>query len=164
MSLYEKIINKEEKISLIGLGYVGMPIAVAFASQVDVIGFDPLGVFDRRAQTEENLGSLRSDLFEQPVGEGKIIRRGIVLIRVKVAEDIGYVNEIRAAVGSAAIVQTRSWNSEVFKKFKDTLLVIPRSLVVRSAVDTVKLLYLRCDFVSNKHMRPPNFIFTNILY
>ncbi|MEH7356285.1 nucleotide sugar dehydrogenase [Neobacillus drentensis] len=40
MSLYEKIINKEEKISLIGLGYVGMPIAVAFAKKVDVIGFD----------------------------------------------------------------------------------------------------------------------------
>lgn len=40
MSLYEKIINKQEKISLIGLGYVGMPIAVAFAKKVDVIGYD----------------------------------------------------------------------------------------------------------------------------
>lgn len=41
MSLYDKIINGEEKLSLIGLGYVGMPIAVAFANKgVDVIGFD----------------------------------------------------------------------------------------------------------------------------
>ena len=41
MSLFEKIINKEEKLSLVGLGYVGMPIAVAFANKgVDVIGFD----------------------------------------------------------------------------------------------------------------------------
>ena len=40
MSLYERILNKEEKISLVGLGYVGMPIAVAFAKHVDVIGFD----------------------------------------------------------------------------------------------------------------------------
>ena len=40
MSLYEKIVNREEKISLIGLGYVGMPIAVAFAKKADVIGFD----------------------------------------------------------------------------------------------------------------------------
>lgn len=40
MNLYEKIKNKEEKISLVGLGYVGMPIAVAFAKKVDVIGFD----------------------------------------------------------------------------------------------------------------------------
>lgn len=40
MSLYEKIVNKKEKIAVIGLGYVGMPIAVAFAKKVDVIGFD----------------------------------------------------------------------------------------------------------------------------
>lgn len=40
MSLYERIINKEEKVALVGLGYVGMPIAVAFAKKVDVIGFD----------------------------------------------------------------------------------------------------------------------------
>ena len=40
MNLYEKIVNREEKISLVGLGYVGMPIAVAFARKVDVIGFD----------------------------------------------------------------------------------------------------------------------------
>ena len=40
MSLYEDILNKKEKISLVGLGYVGMPIAVAFSKQVGVIGFD----------------------------------------------------------------------------------------------------------------------------
>ncbi|WP_256656447.1 nucleotide sugar dehydrogenase [Turicibacter bilis] len=40
VNLYTKIVNREEKISLIGLGYVGMPIAVAFAKKVDVIGFD----------------------------------------------------------------------------------------------------------------------------
>lgn len=40
MSLYDKIVSRDEKISLIGLGYVGMPIAVAFAKKVDVIGFD----------------------------------------------------------------------------------------------------------------------------
>lgn len=40
MSLYERIVKRQEKISLVGLGYVGMPIAVAFAKKVDVIGFD----------------------------------------------------------------------------------------------------------------------------
>lgn len=41
MTLYNKIIRKEEKISLVGLGYVGMPLAVAFAAKgLDVIGFD----------------------------------------------------------------------------------------------------------------------------
>lgn len=40
MNLYEKIVNGQEKISLVGLGYVGMPIAVAFAKKVKVIGYD----------------------------------------------------------------------------------------------------------------------------
>lgn len=40
MSLYEKIVAKEEKLALVGLGYVGMPIAVAFSKKIDVIGFD----------------------------------------------------------------------------------------------------------------------------
>ncbi len=38
--LYDKIVKKEEKVSLVGLGYVGMPIAVAFAKKIDVIGYD----------------------------------------------------------------------------------------------------------------------------
>lgn len=40
MSLYKKIVEGTEKISLVGLGYVGMPIAVAFSKKVKVIGFD----------------------------------------------------------------------------------------------------------------------------
>lgn len=40
MNLYKKIINKEEKLAVVGLGYVGMPIALAFSEIIDVIGFD----------------------------------------------------------------------------------------------------------------------------
>lgn len=40
MDLYEKIVKGEEKVSLVGLGYVGMPIAVAFARKIKVVGFD----------------------------------------------------------------------------------------------------------------------------
>lgn len=40
MSLFEEILGQREKLSLVGLGYVGMPIAVAFAKKVQVIGFD----------------------------------------------------------------------------------------------------------------------------
>jgi UDP-N-acetyl-D-galactosamine dehydrogenase len=40
MGLYEKLLKHKVKIAVIGLGYVGMPIAVAFARVVSVIGFD----------------------------------------------------------------------------------------------------------------------------
>jgi len=39
MSLYEKLLIKKEKISVIGLGYVGMPLAVELSKKVDTIGF-----------------------------------------------------------------------------------------------------------------------------
>ena len=38
--LYENLIDRREKLSLVGLGYVGIPIAVSFAKKIDVIGFD----------------------------------------------------------------------------------------------------------------------------
>ena len=36
----DKLVNKQEKLAVIGLGYVGLPVAVALAKKVDVIGFD----------------------------------------------------------------------------------------------------------------------------
>ncbi len=39
-TLYEDLINGREKLALVGLGYVGMPIAVEFAKHVKVIGFN----------------------------------------------------------------------------------------------------------------------------
>ena len=40
MDLYEKLLSGEEKLSLVGLGYVGMPIAVAYAKKIKVVGYD----------------------------------------------------------------------------------------------------------------------------
>lgn len=40
MSIYEKITAREEKIAIVGLGYVGLPIAIAFAKKAEVIGYD----------------------------------------------------------------------------------------------------------------------------
>jgi UDP-N-acetyl-D-galactosamine dehydrogenase len=39
-SIYNKLINKEETLAVVGLGYVGLPIALAFAKKIKVIGFD----------------------------------------------------------------------------------------------------------------------------
>ena len=40
MNIYEDLKERKTKLSLVGLGYVGMPIAVAFARHIDVVGFD----------------------------------------------------------------------------------------------------------------------------
>jgi UDP-N-acetyl-D-galactosamine dehydrogenase len=39
-SVYEKLLSKDAKLAVIGLGYVGLPIALEFAKQIKVVGFD----------------------------------------------------------------------------------------------------------------------------
>ena len=38
--MYNKLVNKNAKLALVGLGYVGLPIALEFAKKISVIGFD----------------------------------------------------------------------------------------------------------------------------
>ncbi len=40
MSIYQNLLDGKTKLSLVGLGYVGMPIAVEFAKHVKVVGYD----------------------------------------------------------------------------------------------------------------------------
>ena len=40
MDIYNRLLGKETKLSVIGLGYVGLPIALEFAKKTKVIGFD----------------------------------------------------------------------------------------------------------------------------
>ena len=58
MNMYTDLINKRKKLALVGLGYVGLPIAVEFAKTLSVIGFDI---------NEERLARLR--MGEDPNGE-----------------------------------------------------------------------------------------------
>jgi len=38
--IVQELLNKETKLAVIGLGYVGLPIALAFAKKISVVGFD----------------------------------------------------------------------------------------------------------------------------
>jgi len=40
MVTFESLISKENKIAVVGLGYVGLPLAVHLAAHFDVVGFD----------------------------------------------------------------------------------------------------------------------------
>jgi UDP-N-acetyl-D-galactosamine dehydrogenase len=39
-TLYDRLLNKEARLAVIGLGYVGLPIALEFARRIKVVGFD----------------------------------------------------------------------------------------------------------------------------
>lgn len=40
MSIHEKLINKTSKLAIVGLGYVGLPLAIEFGKLIHTIGFD----------------------------------------------------------------------------------------------------------------------------
>lgn len=61
MELFDRIKNGSEKISVVGLGYVGLPIAVAFARKVGVIGYDnnagKIGLYKKGVDPTNEVGS-----------------------------------------------------------------------------------------------------------
>ncbi len=65
MNIYEKLLNKEATLSVIGLGYVGLPIALEFARKIKVMGFDIKA--DRIEQMRKSIdpsGELEPEAFE----------------------------------------------------------------------------------------------------
>ena len=49
--MYQELLDKKTKLAVIGLGYVGLPIALEFARKVSVIGFDINEVFIQKQET-----------------------------------------------------------------------------------------------------------------
>ena len=83
-SLYQKLLNKEEKLSLVGLGYVGMPIAVAFAKKIDVVGFDlnakKIELYKNGIDPTNEVGNdaIKATSVEFTADNGKIINTNII--------------------------------------------------------------------------------------
>ncbi|WP_192822402.1 nucleotide sugar dehydrogenase [Rufibacter sp. LB8] len=63
--MYQQLLNKEAKLAVIGLGYVGLPIALEFAKKISVIGFD---INAKRVELMKNnidpSGELESSAFD----------------------------------------------------------------------------------------------------
>ena len=53
--MYKEIISKEKKLAVIGLGYVGLPIALEFAKKIAVIGFESRANVDFCQMVNSNL-------------------------------------------------------------------------------------------------------------
>lgn len=63
--MYQEIIAKKKKIAVIGLGYVGLPIALEFAKKVSVIGFDiNAGRIEKMRNRIDPSGELAPEMFD----------------------------------------------------------------------------------------------------
>ena len=63
-NIYSRLINGTEKLALVGLGYVGMPIAVEFAKHIKVIGFD---INEKRVNEYANGIDATNEVGEAPL-------------------------------------------------------------------------------------------------
>lgn len=69
MQLFEEIKNRNSKLSVIGLGYVGIPLAVAFAKKTDVIGFD---IDNRKIQLYRQGIDITQEVGNQAISESNV--------------------------------------------------------------------------------------------
>lgn len=110
MTLYEKIINKEEKLALVGLGYVGMPIAVEFAKHVDVIGFDinkvKVEAYKNGVDPTLEVGdeAIKASTVEWTSDEKKLKEAKFIIVAVPTPVNDDTTPDLTPVIGSSEIV------------------------------------------------------------
>ena len=110
MSLYEKILIGEEKIALIGLGYVGMPIAVAFAKKVKVIGFDlnraKIDLYKSGIDPTREVGNetIRNTTVEFTDDEAKLREAKFHIVAVPTPVNTDHTPDLTPVIGASEIV------------------------------------------------------------
>ncbi|MGG4492998.1 nucleotide sugar dehydrogenase [Brevibacillus reuszeri] len=70
MDLFEAIVDRQEKIAVVGLGYVGLPIAAALSKRADVIGFD---VNQKKIEAYQSGKFLSEDVGEDDLANGSTV-------------------------------------------------------------------------------------------
>lgn len=110
MSLFKKIVDKQEKIALVGLGYVGMPIAVEFAKHVDVIGFDinkaKVEAYKNGIDPTQEVGDdvIKASNVEWTSDESKLKEAKFIIVAVPTPVNDDTTPDLTPVIGSSEIV------------------------------------------------------------
>ncbi len=111
MSLYQEIINQKEKISLVGLGYVGMPIAVAFAAKgVKVVGFDlnktKIELYQSGVDPTKEVGDniIKNSTVEFTSDETKLREAKFHIVAVPTPVNADHTPDLKPVIGASEIV------------------------------------------------------------
>ncbi len=109
--LYERLKKKEEKLSLIGLGYVGMPIAVAFANKgIDVIGFDlnkdKIELYKNGVDPTNEVGdeAIKASTVDFTADETKLREARFHIVAVPTPVNTDHTPDLSPVIGASEIV------------------------------------------------------------
>lgn len=111
MSIYEKLLNKEEKLALVGLGYVGMPIAVAFAKKgLDVIGFDlnreKIELYKSGVDPTKEVGDevIKTTTLDFTADEIRLREAKFIIVAVPTPVNTDHTPDLTPVIGASEIV------------------------------------------------------------
>ena len=111
MSLYEKIKTQEECLSVIGLGYVGMPIAVAFANKgIKVIGFDlnkeKIELYKKGVDPTKEVGdeAIKNSTVEFTADEKQLQNAKFHIVAVPTPVNTDHTPDLSPVIGASEIV------------------------------------------------------------
>ncbi len=111
MSLYENLISKNEKLALVGLGYVGMPIAIAFAKKgLDVIGFDlnksKIDLYKSGIDPTKEVGdeAIKNTTLEFTADETKLKEAKFIIVAVPTPVNLDHTPDLAPVEGASQII------------------------------------------------------------
>ena len=110
MELYDKIINREANLAVVGLGYVGLPIAVAFADKVNTIGFDineeKITNYKSGIDPTEEVGEekIRATALQFTSEEKDLQKAGFIIVAVPTPVNGDETPDLNPVVGASKIV------------------------------------------------------------
>lgn len=111
MSLYQKLIKKEECLSLVGLGYVGMPIAIAFAKKgLNVIGFDlnqkKIELYKNGVDPTNEVGDMiiKNTTVEFTSDEKRLTEAKFHIVAVPTPVNLDHTPDLTPVIGASEIV------------------------------------------------------------
>jgi len=110
MSMFNQIINKQEKLALVGLGYVGMPIAVEFAKHINVIGFDinkaKIEAYKNGIDPTLEVGdeAIKASTVEWTSDETKLKEAKFIIVAVPTPVNDDTTPDLTPVIGSSEIV------------------------------------------------------------
>ena len=111
MSLYEALANKEESLALVGLGYVGMPIAHAFAKKgLNVIGFDlneaKIELYKSGIDPTKEVGDdeIKNTKIQFTADEKELNRAKFIIVAVPTPVNTDHTPDLTPVIGASEIV------------------------------------------------------------
>ncbi len=111
MSLYLDIINGKEKLSIVGLGYVGMPIAVAFAKKgIKVVGFDlnkaKIDLYKSGIDPTKEVGdeAIKASTVEFTSEETDLRQAKFHIVAVPTPVNLDHTPDLTPVIGASTIV------------------------------------------------------------